>query len=943
MKRILYILSFALLAMACSRELIEPEVVKPVSDKVTIGFDVKLPDPTPATKAMADQPGGNLQNLYLAVFDETGYLTEYVQATPVLAQVNDTRYKYTANISLSKAKRIIHFIGNAPASIKFGNEETVLATIKATGDQDIYWYRKELEQISGIAPALEDQPYQPTAETMAALTEIPLIRNFAKVVLTDEADGFELISYAVINTPKSGMAAAYDTERTEFVDYFTYKDGEVTINYDNNTSQTIATTVVDKPKTYAALTTEGYDGNIPSVTEYTSITEAWAKAVGPGAPYFVYERETPVSSPAYILAYGTYGGENLYYKIDLRDNSGNYFPLLRNFEYNIILKTVSRAGYKTAEEAANSTGSGDISTALETISLVYISDGVASLEVEYTEKVVTTADPVTLDFEFITDVANGELGSVDHIRVVKNDDAGASGDAISGVSWNQANPGVVTVTPVTPTNTPKTQTITIYADYTKDGVTKVLQRTIKYVVMTRRTMTAVCVPSEVPKTRGSEFDLEITIPGGLSSSMFPLELAVEAKELTITPDNAKDHMPVESGLSISGSGSSAFYFIKTLEWDDYDPLAPSTTVVCHFKTNKDISATKIFVANPYFETASTDLGNYDPMYFTNLAYNGGATSILYGEGREVTFSFDLDSRHNLANPVYVTLNKLDPDEEKATNQLIFKYVNEATGRAVYEYWPTTEGTQTLYLLTADYSAGVEVELSSHQYIDNSASCARDEAKFANVTLSRANVGVGATSTFTFNYVNEIKGVPVTLTLTNLKPQTGDARFTENSDGTYTFQPDGTTSNNVTQSITLVATTFGTRTGVTITADGYTPQASDTVTAFRTLVVNTTLQNDISSTSDIRVCKTDPGTSWTAGSSIGQIRMSTNGAIAGQNTIELNEDITESTTYFLQHRTEMGWNTRRTYYVLELTAKQLYEGSTETLNWENIGEGGRLDW
>lgn len=289
------------------------------------------------------------------------------------------------------------------------------------------------------------------------------------------------------------------------------------------------------------------------------------------------------------------------------------------------------------------------------------------------------------------------------------------------------------------------------------------------------------------------------------------------------------------------------------------------------------------------------------------------------------------------------MDKLEPNEGVVADQLRFKHIDETTGRAIYEYWPTATGTQTLYLLTSHYSDAVTVALSSYQYIDNSASCARDEAKFTNVTLSRANVGIGATSIFTFSYVSEMKGVPVTLTLTKLKPQEGDGRFTENSDGTYTFKPDETTSNNVTQSITLVAQDFGSRTGVTITAAGYTPQESDTVTAFRTLVVNTTLRNNIASTSDIRVCKEDPGTSWTECSSIGEIRMSTDGAIPGQNTIELNEDITENTSYFLQHRTNRDWDDwgRRTYYVLELTAKQLYDGSTVELEWVNKGKS--YDW
>ena len=701
MKRFLHILLVVILAVACTPEFIEPQVESATEGKVTIGFNISLPEPDVATKAMADQPGGQLETLHLAIFDEVGYLLEYVKATPTLAQTDGTRYAYSATISLSNTTRIIHFIGNGPAQLRFGDEAKVMASVKSTGNKDLYWYRKEIPSITGGGT-----PFGPTPETSGLFTNIPLIRNFVKVVLKDNADKFALKSYAVVNTLNSGMLAAYNSRTADFVEYF------------EGTQQ----------KHYSDLIAEGYDGNIPVGATFTTVGDTWSKAVNHDQPYFVYEREKPVDNPSYIIAYGTYDGKDQYYKINLRDNNGNYFPLLRNFEYTITLTEVERGGYESPEKAAASAGSGDISSAIETSRLVYISDGIASLEVGYTERVLTTDDPVYWPYEFYRDVAKKELGLPDAMYLVVNNDSGAAGDAIALINGNavtkgnriaiSANPDSILVTPTVPASTPKTQTMSLYAEYTPTDKTVpvILQRTVKYIVMTKRTMQVECIPSEVPEKRGSEFDLVITIPGLLPESMFPLSLLIEADKLSITPNN--DHMPVETGLSlIEGKKTqSSFHFIKTLDWSDYDPLQPSTKLLCHFKTNTDISETAIHVFNEYFNPAQTYLDNYQLKEFTDLSYNGGATSILAGTGRNVTFEFKMPEIFNVdgdIQPVEVVLTNLVPNEDDYPDELKFN-----NSKGVYEYIPSTDtadGKQSLHLKTVN-SETVNVELNSYHYL-----------------------------------------------------------------------------------------------------------------------------------------------------------------------------------------------------------------------------------
>ena len=74
-KNILCLLIWAVATMSCTDRL-ESEYV--AADKVSTNISVvvpNIPDAAPKTRAMAMAP--QMQNLYLAVFDNNGYLLEY--------------------------------------------------------------------------------------------------------------------------------------------------------------------------------------------------------------------------------------------------------------------------------------------------------------------------------------------------------------------------------------------------------------------------------------------------------------------------------------------------------------------------------------------------------------------------------------------------------------------------------------------------------------------------------------------------------------------------------------------------------------------------------------------------------------------------------------------------------------------------------------------------
>ena len=799
------------MAVACVDGPLEEGTTIPTGDpKVEIDFTVQVKDPSVATKALGPQP--TLRNLMVAVFDASGYLLEYTFATEIdLAIENATHYTYNVAITQSDDPRIIHFIGNAPDKLTFGVEETVLADITSSigvnPDDGIYWCRREVPQISGtnsggaMALAEGDDPmevaspiYQADSQTRAYFDNVGLIRNFSQIQLSSGTSDFVLEKYYVVGTPKEGLAAAYNYSTGQFVNY--YKG--TTISGSEDTGYTFN---LGDAKTFAEIIAEGYDANVlPAAAKYTldesSIESNW---IANGASAYVFECEKPLRAEdaVYIIAYGKYkDGQNYYYKIDLRDENG-YFPLIRNFKYTINIKTVTRPGYETIEKAATSAGSGDISTSLETKSLAYISDGVASLEVEYIEKYIVTPGNVTLKYEFLDNVKNDHAGDPAKMWIVVNE-AGATGAAIATINGNaytvgqnitvSQNPGTLTITPTALTDVPKSQTLTIYAQYENGDASHILQRTVNFIVQSKRTMLVSLAPSEVPNEAGSEFDVKISLPAGLSESIFPLEFLIESGALSINPHN--DQMPVRSGFSLVDNTKSSFYFVKTYEYDDYNPESGAINIVdCHFKTIKGQAETHIYAANPYFITKYDYQGTVSNLDADGQSvyldtYRAETFSSLYltdpvgvGENLAVNATFTM-SKIPDDGIIYVALGNLMPAADEAQLE---RYALEGD-KVVYIFRPEPGQLSGKFkLVTAHFDGELSMGLSAYRFKPASVNAKRTLYEFSGSFNPSYITNLAAPITYTFHVPYHYDGIVVEVEMRGLEIDMREDKLPENWD------------------------------------------------------------------------------------------------------------------------------------------------------------------
>lgn len=684
MKNLVYILFLMLVILSCQDQVESMKQPQVGADgKVEVEFTVQIPEvQLYNSRALTEKP--YIFHLYLAVFDEAGYLLEYVKADVDPAVENNEEYNYKVKLSPTSYPTTIHYIANGPTSVSFGTETEVVGQMSTWGETDAYWQKVYLDEGIKVVDNGLDR------EVQEKLSGIRLIRNFSWIVLNNEAQNFELESFCVINTRDKGSVAAYNTATGKFVDF------------------------TDKI-THDTLVAKGYEAYVPGDAELNKqipLEMYW------GTDYFIYERERPKADPLYILMKGTYKPENgeampgRYYKVDLRDAHGDYFPVLRNFRYQVNLKNIKHPGHATPEAAAQGAGSGDVSTSIETENLNNISNSVVRLWVSYTDRTLVSSEPDTLRYKFVN-LADANRSLNDSVSIEweslsadnKVVDTWDRADADDSDGWR-----TIKINPVGVSDQRKTQTLTLKGSLTIiGGQTYTLQRKVQFTLREKMVFDLVCDPDAISETMGEPFDLVIKVPGGLGSSIFPLDFEIEAVAQTITP-NLGDNLPVVTGKSIvPNKNKTTIGFIKSVSWNEYedaDNEGGFKPIRCHFKSNRAKSATMIYAQNEYFTLDSVLLANYEPGEFTNLKFEPGFISDAF---LPTTFSFNMEALPSQGY-VTVTLDGLEPTDTETK----LTYLGVKDGKAQYSYNPIV-GNNSFNLQPTVESGIMNVKLEAYRF------------------------------------------------------------------------------------------------------------------------------------------------------------------------------------------------------------------------------------
>lgn len=474
--------------------------------------------------------------------------------------------------------------------------------------------------------------------------KIPMVRNFARLKVKsswvdedDDTKTFSLKRAALVNKPKAGLIAPYDAKQS-----VTDDETESWSAFNHFAPEYIKLTggTPTEPKPNDAKL-KGYTITLPSAgIDDTKDGIVFKKPGDDGyIELFTYERGKPTSKPMCILVGGTWednweeGDDLIWYKVELRDVNGAYFPIYRDFTYIVDIEGIESNSYTEWEDAFDGPAVGDISNSVETKTLSQISDDKGlTLWVEYIDKAVLNAEIdannpyvtllytcyrektgyTTLYFNDLVsfsrqkhedyptlDYATALLGTDEDAPAVEIIATGLTRNNTGGYTlpnedlvWNAARVKLNKISEQT-TSTLRSQIhvlATVTADRNKfddesEGYDKQLYRDVTYTVMPKQNLSFALSSYYTPDAVGETRTLTITLPTALTPSLFPLTLKIEANNNCLNPVSS---LTTETGKSAFGTGNAnSFYFLKTIAYSEYYNAITKTYTTdfpCEFKS-----------------------------------------------------------------------------------------------------------------------------------------------------------------------------------------------------------------------------------------------------------------------------------------------------------------------------------------------------------------------
>ena len=798
-----------------------------VYGRVPIMFNATIPSSGPDTKAMDHEP--DIHSFHLVIFDENGMFVEVAQAERVGDAVMDEnsreyKQKFKVVVTLSDQPRIIHFIANCPVDqIAYGHEASIIGNMYVENGETAYWSRAEVPHIQVVDEVFdsdtETEHFHPCEHLIHHLEHVHLLRNFAEILVEDhtgDTDPFQLMGFSIYNTIDRGTVAPYNNKNQEFQCFVDEKEAaagkEVIYDYDE---------LMGLPFPYEghALSSALLNQNMPKRNgEYIWYGPDLTNPSKEQEHFFMYERKVSVrtdeedkwrESPPHVIVKAKYGEQECYYKFDLvyniigKDPDGNeivtdikYFHILRNFLYLFQIKNVHSPGYKTVEEAIAGITSNNLAGSTTTSGLKEVAVGLNRIAVSFTDTTIVNSGPVHFRYKYEPNYdqadakpenssplvklldANGETLAddgdvIDSHTVAESDILGGDLNGYRDVVFNIKEPGdqimeqVVTVKP---------QDVQ-------------LTRRIRFILRKKLKMTVECEP-RIKSGINIEQYVKIKLQPGLTEDMFPLHLAIETEDLSLSPDAARNSIPVVTGLSTipSKKGKRSFYFDYVINsYEDYNTLFERDEdnyriINTYWRTNCVGNASTVYVTNKYFDTENASDSWTNVRYaFSNVAVS--TQNIPKGTDRDVAITFTKDASDNEQRQVTVTLDGMTYNGNTTFT------VTVPDNQSTY----TVNGLKTT---SVDGKVGFTLDAPDYQ-IAPATSGERVGNRFENVSFNPSSVDIQAGIPVNYNFTLPVyyDGMEINVTLDGLAPADDETRLEAPAEGrsaikSYVFRPTG---------------------------------------------------------------------------------------------------------------------------------------------------------
>lgn len=544
MKRLKYIFPAvltALLAAGCSDQAVEqPDVpaLEETATEITVSASMTVDKlPVVESRAFGDTPGAGLT---VNVFEFTGgadfsnrFLVRKYPATVTSATTaanNGVDVNFTFTLQKTSEARVLHFVvAPEDLDVSYGSVAAVLQSLSVSGDADAYWGRVDFPQgyCTRTTDADGKEIYNPIDGLEDKLKSIPVIRNFAKVSVTENLADFELTGFELVNVPSAGTVAPW-----------------------NIAAQAIPTMLNGNAMLPYATVSADYHGILsPQATITHTEKELTDGTLTLGfnstAAQYMYEHPYEEGRRTYVIVAGRYKGadEVTYYKIDLGHEEGaqhifRNYDILRNYHYAVTITGVAREGYATVKDAIEGTVFNNLSASTETRDMTSLSDGIDLIGVNTTKFVVTKAgEELVFKCKYTKDIASGS-GTVDNSEATVKFIGLEEGPIISSVSERKEDGDsiVITISTKAPTDIPQEQTFTVVG---RKGLGRTITllshtpwkmsniQTFKGSENTRPTITAEA-DTIIGTGMGDALTIYFDLPDGMSSAWFPLQFTLES-------------------------------------------------------------------------------------------------------------------------------------------------------------------------------------------------------------------------------------------------------------------------------------------------------------------------------------------------------------------------------------------------------------------------------
>lgn len=541
--------------------------VKVEGENLTVSASMSVPSLVAATRAFSDEADLANLHLYLVEFVDNGNpltntFSRVYEAKDEIVDASKGVVNFDVTLRATASPRILHLVAlpkGETITAEYGVEATVIPGLKTSGGVEAYWRR--LSFPDGYCSPSGDGAWTPLPGLREALTGVGLIRNFAKISITDNATDFQLTGFEIINNPKQGTVAPWNASSNSFPEF---------VGADFN------------PLEYKDIRAQ-YKGRVPAKVEYSNQPGSSTIVIPNGVgPKYMYERPASDLNHTYLILKGVRKGQEMYYKLDIGQNDAtglfNFYSILRNFDFHITLNSVNADGYKTVAEALEGMVFNNLSFDLELSNLLNMSDGKEIVFVNFTTAVLTSPDEQKIEFKYryknlTTNKYDNDSG-LSWIDLVPGDviskvvDKGTGSD-----NWHTVE---LTIRPASAET--KTQSFTIVK---KSG----LGRTINLVLHQRWEFDNLVAykgslhdwSSSTPDkgivgvNASAPLTLFFDLPDNLPSAVFPMTFIIESDRQNVENMPGTGQMAVSSGETLFDSSKKIrIQYKKVITWADYN-------------------------------------------------------------------------------------------------------------------------------------------------------------------------------------------------------------------------------------------------------------------------------------------------------------------------------------------------------------------------------------